>query len=233
MIRGVEVIADGLKWEVDPADHDGLGPSHEDEITPLVLGLLPEGGTFLDVGAHVGHYALRAARKAASVIAVEPNPATAERLRHNAFINELRNVHVVEVAAWDGACPMRLERVHSYVRDGSGRVFPDTGGKIWGARLDDALNQYPLRPDRLDLVKLDVEGADLQALDGMRGLIARHRPALVIEDHSYLGYYTRRQLAEVVVSLGYQWQFAHHEDGGAAWWRCWPEPAPSTPPSPS
>lgn len=212
---------DGLLWNVEYGTHDEIGPWHEQELTPQVLDLLPEGGVFLDVGAHVGHYTLRAARKASVVYAVEPNPSTAKRLRENLALNSLTNVHVIEIAAWDGVGRFGIQRVHeSYERDGSNRILPSENGPIWGAKLDDAMNQFPLRPDRLDLIKIDVEGADLHAIDGMQGLIGKHQPLLFIEDHSYLGYYEWPELTARILRLGYVAEKVIW--GNATYWKCTP-----------
>lgn len=219
---------DGLKWLVDHPSADEIGPYHEQELTPVVLGLLPEGGVFLDVGAHVGHYALRAASKASKVIAIEPNPDTCERLKANLDINGITNVHVVQVAAWDGVARFALRNVHENLeRDGSNYIVPDPKGQVWGARLDDTLNQFPLRPDRLDLVKLDVEGADIHALSGMSGLIERHKPVLFIEDHSMYGYYDQADLFELLAEFGYMREKVTW--GGATYWIARPGPVPSAP----
>lgn len=218
--------SDNIQWEISPDGHDQLGPDSEPGLTPVVLGLLPAGGVFLDVGAHVGHYTLRAARIASRVIAVEPNPDTMERLKLNLSINGITNVSCIQMAAWDGVIRLRMQKVHEqYRRDGSSRAVPDPRGEIWGARLDDMLSQYPLRPDRLDLVKVDVEGADLHALGGMAGLLARHRPVLVVEDHSMYGYYRQAELLELLSQLGYRAEQVVPEEG--TWWLARPAPAPS------
>lgn len=228
----MKVDYDGLWWQVDDGSHDHLGPSHEESLTPTVLDLLPEGGVFLDVGAHVGHYTLRAARKASMVIAVEANPDTAARLRWNLSLNTMGNVHVVNVAAWNGVGRFRIQKVHEqYERDGSNRILPDPDGPVWGARLDDALNCYPLRPDRLDVIKLDVEGADIPALEGMSGLIGKYHPVLFIEDHSCYGYYEQADLLALLTRLGYRWEDV--DWCGAHYWIARPEQAPSTPAGPS
>lgn len=224
------VESDGLQWIIEEGAHDNLGPDHETALTPLVLGLLPEGGTFLDVGAHVGHYALRASFKAGKVIAVEANPDTAAHLRRNIAFNGLRNVHVLELAAWDGVGRFSIRRVHEqYERDGSSRVIPDPAGPVWGARLDDALSRYPLRPDRLDLVKIDAEGADLHVISGMQDLLERHRPVLFIEDHSVYGYYEQADLLALLDYLSYEPEPAGPEPG---WWLARPSPAPCAVPVP-
>lgn len=201
------IESSGLKWDVDSGEQDFIGPEpdYEPELTAEVLSLIPDEGVFLDVGAHVGHYSIRAAQKASRVYSIEPTPETAMRLRRNVRLNGLDNiVSVLEIAAWNGTARFDIERVHSHLtRGASNRMHVSQDGPVWGARLDDALNQYPLRPDRLDLVKVDVEGCDLQALDGMRGLLAKHRPVILIEDHSVWGYYPQGDLLLMLAELRY------------------------------
>jgi hypothetical protein len=60
--------------------------------------------------------------------------------------------------------------------------------------------------ERIDLVKLDVEGADLHALRGMRQLLGKHRPALFVECHDAYGYYERADLEALLTELGYKWE---------------------------
>lgn len=194
----------------------------------MVLDLIPEGGVFLDVGAHVGHYALRAAGKASKVIAIEPNADTFARLQHNLAINGITNCHCINVAAWDSTARLSLRKVHEqYERDGSNYAVADHQGGVWGARLDDALSTYPARPDRLDVVKIDTEGADIRAISGMTGLLARHRPVLFIEDHSEYGYYPQSELLTLLAEVGYEPERVMW--GHSTYWIARPAPAPSTP----
>ena len=212
---------ESLRWDVDEGSGDNLGPSHEDSLTPYVLSFLPDGGVFIDVGAHVGHYTARAAGQASKVVAVEPNPSARARLERNLELNQIANVRVVGTAAWDGVARFRVQQRHE--RDGSARMIPDPAGDIWGARLDDALSQYPLRCDRIDLVKLDVEGSDLRAIDGMRGLIGRHEPVLFVEDHSIYGLYDQGDLFALLDTLGYGREEVRWES--AVYWLCRPASA--------
>ena len=160
---------------------------------------------FLDVGAHVGHYAIRAAAKAAQVIAVECNPATVKRLQENLALNDITNVAVHQVAAWDKVERLKLESRDGHERSGDTRVSPDADGVVTGMPLDRILaSDRKLRQaGRLDLVKLDVEGADLHALRGMRKTLAQYRPVMVIEDHSVYGCYERADLKDLLGELGY------------------------------
>jgi len=194
--------ADGLRW-IQRGGHtdDWIAVSHEESLTPMLDGLLPEGGVFVDVGAHVGRWSLRLAGKASRVVAVEANPATAAVLRAHIALNDVDNVEVIEVAAWDAETRMSLDDPHRKVTGGSTRVLEADGGTVQARPLDDVLGD--LTPD---LVKLDVEGADLHALRGMAGTLARARPTLFIEDHSIYGYYPLAELKALLNGFDYGWR---------------------------
>jgi FkbM family methyltransferase len=203
--------ADGFTW-IDRGDRtgDGIGwKDHEGPLRGILNDLLPWGGVFADVGAHVGHWTLRLAEKASAVVAVEANPATAATLRRHLAMNAITNVRVVDLAAWDEDTALRLDDPSGQVEGGSMRVLPDFGDDgllVPAGRLDEQPELTGL--DRLDLVKLDVEGADLHALRGMAALLAAHRPVLFIECHDIYGYYTRADLEQTLTDLGYTWEVA-------------------------
>ena len=182
--------------------------NHEATLAPVMDGLLPEGGVFLDVGAHIGRWSLRLAGKAAAVIAVEPNPAALSQLRKHLALNDVGNVSIIPHAAWDESCWLELYDENHRLSGGSTRVL-DPGTMTAGEDLIHAvrLDEVPLLAalSRLDLVKLDVEGADLHALRGMRGLLEQFHPALLVECHDLYGYYTRAELHAVLTELGYEW----------------------------
>lgn len=202
---GIVVESDGLRWHVDSAGSTGdrLGPEHEQMVTDYVLDLIPENGVLLDVGAHVGHYTLRAAARGAQVIAVEANPDTANQLVANLDLNGLPAV-VHRIAAWDSVTAVNLSSSAAFPRDGSTRVIAGEGGNVPAMPLDSLLDGEPV----IDVIKLDVEGADLHALRGLRQTLARHHPVLFIEDHSIYGYYQLSELLDLLAELGYA-----HEPG--------------------
>jgi FkbM family methyltransferase len=192
--------ADGLRWIQRSGNTDAwIAVSHEESLTPVLDGLLPEGGVFVDVGAHVGRWSLRLAGKASRVISVEANPATAAVLRAHIALNEVGNVDVVECAAWDSETRMALEDPNGKVTGGSTRVVE--GDTVAARPLDDVL--AGVTPD---LIKLDVEGADLHALRGMAGTLARAKPTLFIEDHSIYGYYDLDDLKALLAEYDYGWR---------------------------
>jgi FkbM family methyltransferase len=197
------VEADGLRWLArGPHTDDWISVAHEDALAPVLDTLMPEGGVLLDVGAHVGRWSLRLAGKAAHVIAVEANPDTAAVLRYHLALNKIQNVTVHQVAAWDERTTLRLSDPHEQVTGGSTRTLAvGEGTEVEAVPLDDVLGD---RVDRIDLVKLDVEGADLHVLRGMAGTLLALRPMLFIEDHSIYGYYDRRDLLGLLEGLAYE-----------------------------
>ena len=196
-----------IRWAVPSVENGALDMGrHEDELLPVLEGLLPEGGVLVDIGANMGLWTVRLGGRASRVIAVEPNPAAVDVLRRNIVLNGLDGrVEVLQVAAWDCDEPLEFLNPAGPAEPMAGlmRVLPDNGGPLRGARLDDVLPGL----DRIDLVKVDTEGADIRALRGMTGRIAEHRPVLFIESHHIppYGYYTLDDLTGFIASIGYQW----------------------------
>jgi FkbM family methyltransferase len=208
--------ADSLMW-IDRGMRTGdvLGwANHEENLRNVLPPLLPVGGVLLDVGAHVGHWSLRLAEKASLVVAVEANPDTAKTLWRHIAMNGIGNVQVAPVAAWDQATVLKLDDPSGQIEGGSMRVVDEGSGigdgYVPANRLDDEVRVVnPIRDaGRLDVVKLDVEGADLHALRGMKGLLDEFRPVLFIECHDIYGYYTRGELEQTLTDLGYEWEVA-------------------------
>jgi FkbM family methyltransferase len=179
---------------------------HEAELRPILDGLLPPGGVLVDIGANIGLWTCLLGPKASRVIAVEPSEPTAAMLRDNIALNGLTGkVDVLEVAAWDSDEPLDFENPSRTGEPVSGlmRTVPGAGGMIRGTRLDDAL---PADLDRIDLVKVDTEGADIRALRGMSGHIARFRPVLFVESHHLppYSYYGLDDLEDFITGIGYE-----------------------------
>lgn len=145
--------------------------------------VLSPGDVAIDVGANVGLYSLPMSRAVADdgmVIAIEPLPSNAARLRYHLTLNARRNVRVHEEAAGgeegtvtlhvgEDAAYASLERPDSPVRSMPVQCRP----------LDKIWMQYG-RP-MVKVIKVDVEGAELSVLEGAQELLASCRPILLVE----------------------------------------------------
>jgi FkbM family methyltransferase len=166
--------------------------------------LLAQGEVFYDIGANVGFFALAGARHvgpAGAVYAFEPAPENAAAIRASAALNGLENLEVIEKAAGRAAGRDRLLLVEdlSWSHLESQGWHPRTVDtvEIEIVTIDDLVADGRLRPPQL--VKIDVEGAEVDVLAGMRTTIEQHRPAIVCELHD-----TAAAFVETMDALGYE-----------------------------
>ena len=156
-----------------------------DEKEYALLGtFLRDGDWALDIGANVGQYTMRMAELVGAsgrVIAMEPVPDTFSLLAANARLFAHANVSLLNAAASDrlGLASMQIPRFASGLSNYyQARLGAGPGLAVLTLPIDE-LSLPPVR-----LVKMDVEGHELPALRGMRGLLARDHPILIIETGS-------------------------------------------------
>lgn len=185
-----------LRMELDLGEHMAsqifwFGYYSRDVLFAIDRMLTP-GSTFLDVGANMGEVSLFAAKRVGEkgrVLAFEPMARTAQRLRRNLELNQLRNVQVFEVGISDRVSEQALYISATDFHDGSrhdglGTLYASgarssPAGTIKITTLDELVRAQ--RIERVDGIKLDIEGAELPALSGARNVLTRFRPWLVLE----------------------------------------------------
>lgn len=174
----VRVKVYGLTLNV-PRDFAFLGVRpYEPETTNLILSLLKPGMTFVDIGAHVGYYSLIASRKigpVGKVFSFEPDPRNYALLTANISANNCTNVIPVQKAIADYTGKGRLFLAtysvsHSLYKDNS--IPISLAIEIDVVSLDDYFRQ--LDWPSVDVIKMDIEGAEIPALRGMRELSSRN-----------------------------------------------------------
>jgi FkbM family methyltransferase len=177
----------GRFW-VQTRDHFGFVPLlAEQELR--VYGPIPKGGVVLDCGANIGDFTRSAlADGAATVVSIEISPDNLECLRRN-FKDEIAagRVIVVTDGVWD--------------RDDKMKLYTS---KVWGSGIDTvvshdvSMNEGPevnlttidkivqrLHLSRVDMIKLDVEGAEFRGLVGARETIRKYRPAIAFDSEDF------------------------------------------------
>jgi len=172
----------------DPCQYDLVLGIHEPEVAEFIESELRNGMTFVDVGPNVGYYTLLGARRVGTsgkVIALEPDPEVLAILRKNIAINLLSNVQVVHGAASRTCGQARLGRARSSSYS-TGLYCEDAANWIEVPRysLDSVIGR--LNVSRVDLIKLDVEGAELEVIEGMSEILRSDRPKLIMELHGQL-----------------------------------------------
>jgi FkbM family methyltransferase len=159
---------------------------YEPSTTRLFQRLATPGWTVLDVGANAGYFAVIAAvagGHGSQVIAFEPNPRLAGMLAASIALNPELNIHVERSAVGDqpGELPLHLASVSRNSGLSSLRSdLPDTAGgtvTVPVVTIDDYCARRTLTPD---LIKIDVEGFELQVLQGATRTLTETPPGAVI-----------------------------------------------------
>ncbi len=146
------------------------------DMTRWARTLLPLGGTFLDVGAHAGYFSLIAADRVGHtgrVYAIEPNPRTFSALQTNLTANRVEHVLPHNCGLADRAGTILLHAPPSRL-DYNATVLPRADWQsveVPSRTLDGCVAEW--RVDRIDLMKLDVEGAEPLVLAGGSDCLTR------------------------------------------------------------
>lgn len=162
----------------------------EDPALRLLETLLHPGQTAYDLGANMGLYSLPMARRVGregKLYCIEANPLCVPFLRANLAANKLDQAEIVPIAVLD-----RRETVRFKLSYGSSNVGMTEAAGFYGHKIgheihvqamafDDLVTELELRPP--DFLKIDIEGAEGRALQGMHQTLEQHHPLMIIELH--------------------------------------------------
>lgn len=197
-------VGKGLRFNVANSHSGFLLGSHEMEVQSIFATFLKPGMVYYDVGANVGFFSMIAARLVGPegrVFCFEPLPGNADQIEYNANLNGFSNISV------------RREALGGSDRT---QAFCTSIEPTWG-RLE-GIGNLPVKPSdtipvqvrQLDtlcskdnlpaphLMKIDVEGAEVEVLAGGLATIAAQRPLVVMELHS-----TNDPICDTLENLNY------------------------------
>jgi FkbM family methyltransferase len=188
----------GSKWIVGSAHHACWLGIYEREKQKQIARELKPRSIFYDVGANVGLYSLLAARldPSGETYAFEPLPKNTWYLRRHLELNCIRNVQVLEVAISDQVGKDLFQEAEDR---SMGHLGQNGNLRVRTATLDSLSHQEEIPPP--DYIKMDIEGAELQALRGASDCIQRHRPVIFLATH---GREVHRACCRLLESWGYE-----------------------------
>jgi FkbM family methyltransferase len=175
----------------------------------LVDYLLPhvKNKVFFDVGANVGSYTMSLSKSAEKIYSFEASPTNAATLRNFIEISKLHNIELINKAVSDKSG----ENIVIY-------TSPDTGGNntrfhnfgkggevIETITLDQFVRVCAI--DRIDVIKMDIEGSEFAAFIGAREILDRFHPMLLVEFHAVVARQSGWELAdlyELLLHHGYK-----------------------------
>jgi FkbM family methyltransferase len=199
-IRVRKGAARGLWIRVNPRTgrhlYDGTNePLVQDALTKH----LKSGMVFYDLGANLGFFTLIGARSVGAsgkVFAFEPDPELCQRLSENVTRNGFSNVEIVQAAVCSTSGSTAFTRADPQASPdrGVGRIGTGLPGSSIIRVRTVTLDDFVRHAEPPDVVKCDVEGAEIEALEGARLMLERHRPLILCEVHSEVGADSVRQL---------------------------------------
>jgi FkbM family methyltransferase len=165
-----------------------------------------EGDVFIDVGSHIGKYSLKLAKKVGNngiVIAIEANPQNYYTLIKNIHDNNCSNVKAYNLAAWNTSSYLEmfpgkystLNSLKKCLQEQQGYDSNKPSQKVKADCLDNILQDCR----KITLIKIDVEGAEIEALQGLRKTLDRNSPELIVECWEQ----SREKLNTLMASYGY------------------------------
>jgi FkbM family methyltransferase len=200
-----EGAGQGLRFNAGTSAVSFVLGSSQRLVQDALRALLKEGMSFYDVGANVGFFTVIAARllgRKARIVCFEPLPENCRQIRHNAALNRFENISIKTIALgkFDGEAAFWTSAEPTWGKlAGTGTLPAKMNGeiKVPVRRLDSIVAEDNLPPP--DVIKIDVEGAEVDVVLGATGILERNRPALLIELHG-----TNQAAAETLSRLGYQ-----------------------------
>jgi FkbM family methyltransferase len=182
---------------------DAIEGRHGEPELRLLPALVRPGSTACDIGANRGVYARRLARLCPLVIAFEPQPHLASRLASATPDNVV--VLPVALSGKAGEATLKIPLVDAVMAHTRATLeeadYEHTDLTVLRVRLDD------LNLSSVGLMKIDVEGHEMDMLDGAMDTIERCRPRLIVECMSEMGSHPS-EVATRLAPLGYEGWFA-------------------------
>jgi FkbM family methyltransferase len=207
------------------ADHSVVGiirstGSYEPHVMEAIIDKVPVGGTFIDMGANIGVHSLLAALRSGregKVLALEASPVTFPILVDNLASAGCPGAVAVNVAVWDAPGIIAFSHIPHII--GGSHVNP-TADENWQVftvpcdSLDNLAEKAGL--ERVDLIKIDVEGSEIRALLGAQATLSRYKPPIIVEFNPLTlreyGSSSVLDLYQCLCDLGYGMKILH-EDG--------------------
>ena len=183
----------------------------EPDVKALIDRFTPPGGVALDIGANVGLHPLRIAYRLGSdgrLFAFEPTDFSYRKLRRNVALNPHLNIQPIQIAlSNENAKDIEIHFRTSWRTDGGRADVAST--RVDFLTLDDWASQNEL--DRLDLIKIDVDGYEGLVIEGGLATISKFKPVFLIEAFEGQFEQDRPEAFLLLESLGYS--LYHAKDG--------------------
>jgi FkbM family methyltransferase len=179
--------------------------------------VLNRGDVVLDIGANIGYYALMElgqVGETGKVIAVEPSPENIKMLRKNLSLNQCQNCEVIQGAVSNNAGRRKFWLAqHSNLNTFHKEFLEETGAVKEVIEVEVfAIQELLARKEKIDLIRMDIEGHEVEVLEGVCDFLtnSERAPDIIFETHtrSYSQDHDIKSVIQRLAALGYEVGYA-------------------------
>jgi FkbM family methyltransferase len=172
-------------WLDEYTDNGFILGFYERELAEVLYDSVKKDTVFYDLGAHWGYFSILAAKfvgPGGTVYTFEPMPDNYKRLVRNIQINEMKNVEALNLAVSNTNGVLRFSNcgdtfANTYINDNE-----DNAIEVKAVSLDKFVQQERILPP--NFIKIDVEGAEADVLEGAEQTIRKYRPTIHLSTHN-------------------------------------------------
>ena len=160
---------------------------HEPMSTKILNEQLKKGMRIVDIGANIGYYVLQEARivgETGEITATEPVPYNFTMLKRNVEANGYQNIRLFRLAIGieNGTTKIYLSRESNLCSMTQQLTIHDTSIDVPVMTLDSFLEGK----EKIDFIRMDIEGYEVKAIDGMLDILKKYKPKMMIEIHPFI-----------------------------------------------
>jgi len=198
----------GEKWIISSGYSQYWMGSYEPEITEKFVEYAKKSTVIYDIGSHIGYYTLLASRYAipgGKIFSFEPLPENLQKLKNHVEINKRLNTVIIEKAVsfktGEALFTNSDNSVANSICENSPMFQFGKTIEVKTTSLDDLLlNGFLLPPQ---LIKMDIEGAEFDALRGAEVLLKKYHPAIFLSTHNCQNTGVHKKCCDFLVNMGY------------------------------
>jgi len=175
-----------------------------------------KGEVVVDVGAQIGLFSISVSKRAKTVVAIEPEPTNLRHLHYNIKLRKSNNVLIVQKAVWN--CKTKLT-LYLGVHSGAHSAIKDVTAKgkstiinrkimVDADTLDNILRELCL--SKIDFIKIDIEGAEIEALEGAEQTLKNTHKIMIASYHERNGIKTSHKIAQTLINSGFKTYIAEN-----------------------
>jgi len=195
----------GKLWKIGIPDSRYIIGNYEPELSKIIFNETQLGKQFVDIGANAGYFSLLASQYSnKKVISIEPMPENVQFLNEHIKMNKINNIEVLPIAISDKNGEIEFSNsdnlsANTYKKESV--MFKGEGIKVQTISLQELAERNSL--DSNCFIKIDVEGAEFDVLEGGKDFLKKHHPNLMVATHDCHLAGVKEKCIQILTELGY------------------------------